>query len=99
MSITESFFVPDLIKIKNESEADPENTKLQDVLQEAVAYMNTRYDGVMETQFYMVMYSEGAMTMSDIDNMTVPERNVFLFKLKGVEQSRKDQISKMKKGG
>lgn len=97
--ITENFFVPDLISLQIQLEYDPENSDLADVLESTVNFMNNRYDRVMEIQFYMVMYSEGAMTMTDIDNMVIPERDVFLHKLREVQRGREDAQKKLAKGG
>lgn len=95
----ENFFVPDLISIQATYEANPQDAELKKIFEKTVEYVNQRYDDVMETQFYMVMYSEGAMTLKEIDDMVVPERKVFLYKLRDVQKAREDRASKLSKGG
>ena len=95
----ENSFVPDLISLQQQCDENPEDKKLAEMLEQAVEWMRQKYDDVMEIQFYMIMYSEGAMSLKEVDEMVVPERTVFLYKLKDVQQAREDNQKRLSEGG
>lgn len=88
-----------MISLQQQCDEFPEDKKLAEMLEQAVEWMRQKYDDVMEIQFYMIMYSEGAMSLKEVDEMVVPERTVFLYKLKDVQQAREDNRKRLSEGG
>lgn len=94
MQIRTNFFIPDLIKLYQNAQNDPNNSEFALAYQNALEGMNARFSAIFDKQLYMSMYTEGAITAEHVDNMEVPDREVLYNKILEIQKANDELATK-----
>lgn len=84
-----------MIELRRQSEENPEDEALKQRFEDALDYVNTRYDNIMRIQIRIPLQTEGAISMQDVERMTPAEREYTIHRL----NEYNDEIRKRMEGG
>lgn len=63
---------------------------------EGVPYNIWKYNKILEKHLFMVRASDGTITVGDIDNMTLNDRNFYYERLLDIKQKEQKQLEELK---
>lgn len=78
-----------MIRLRRQCLESPDDKQLEERYEDALEYVNSRYDNIMRNQIRIPLQTEGAITMQDIERMTPSEREYTIRRLNEYNEERK----------